>query len=182
MPPNLSNDHFSKLELQSVFHFFIVWQTLTLLASLVNDSLKNYSLFQRSKKFYNKLENKSSVKTIFLKILTLPQRAPPTLYLARARYKKFGSFKNLVFASQFSQPQICIRKYFFQNLASASKLSSLIFVKKRCLAHAKHLRLVGLSGLEPPTPTLSGWCSNRLSYKPSLFSLTETELNCLSPP
>ena len=27
-------------------------------------------------------------------------------------------------------------------------------------------RLVGLSGLEPPTPTLSGWCSNLLSYNP----------------
>lgn len=26
--------------------------------------------------------------------------------------------------------------------------------------------LVGVSGLEPPTPTLSGWCSNRLSYTP----------------
>ena len=28
------------------------------------------------------------------------------------------------------------------------------------------LCLVGLSGLEPPTPTLSGWCSNLLSYSP----------------
>ena len=26
--------------------------------------------------------------------------------------------------------------------------------------------LVGTSGLEPPTPTLSGWCSNHLSYVP----------------
>ncbi len=26
--------------------------------------------------------------------------------------------------------------------------------------------MVGLSGLEPPTPTLSGWCSNQLSYNP----------------
>ena len=26
--------------------------------------------------------------------------------------------------------------------------------------------LVGASGLEPPTPTLSGWCSNLLSYAP----------------
>ena len=26
--------------------------------------------------------------------------------------------------------------------------------------------LVGVSGLEPPTPTLSGWCSNQLSYNP----------------
>ena len=29
-------------------------------------------------------------------------------------------------------------------------------------------RLVGLSGLEPPTSRLSGECSNRLSYKPIL--------------
>ena len=28
--------------------------------------------------------------------------------------------------------------------------------------------LVGMSGLEPPTPTLSGWCSNLLSYTPML--------------
>ena len=26
--------------------------------------------------------------------------------------------------------------------------------------------MVGASGLEPPTPTLSGWCSNLLSYAP----------------
>jgi len=26
--------------------------------------------------------------------------------------------------------------------------------------------VVGMSGLEPPTPTLSGWCSNQLSYIP----------------
>ena len=30
--------------------------------------------------------------------------------------------------------------------------------------------LVGMSGLEPPTPTLSGWCSNLLSYIPLLFN------------
>ena len=38
--------------------------------------------------------------------------------------------------------------------------------KKKRLAVAKHLLVVGMSGLEPPTPTLSGWCSNRLSYIP----------------
>ena len=26
--------------------------------------------------------------------------------------------------------------------------------------------MVEMSGLEPPTPTLSGWCSNQLSYSP----------------
>ena len=29
-----------------------------------------------------------------------------------------------------------------------------------------------MSGLEPPTPTLSGWCSNRLSYISIWFVLT----------
>ncbi len=36
--------------------------------------------------------------------------------------------------------------------------------------------LVGMSGLEPPTPTLSGWCSNQLSYIPlykqNIFGIT----------
>ena len=30
---------------------------------------------------------------------------------------------------------------------------------------------MGLSGLEPPTPALSGQCSNQLSYKPVFFQL-----------
>ena len=38
------------------------------------------------------------------------------------------------------------------------------------------LKLVGLSGLEPPTPTLSGWCSNLLSYIP-LF-VVNTKVLC----
>ena len=32
----------------------------------------------------------------------------------------------------------------------------------------RHCRLVGSSGLEPPTSRLSGGCSNQLSYKPML--------------
>ena len=28
------------------------------------------------------------------------------------------------------------------------------------------MTMVGMGGLEPLTPTLSGWCSNRLSYIP----------------
>ena len=35
--------------------------------------------------------------------------------------------------------------------------------------HSTSVCLVGLSGLEPPTPTLSGWCSNLLSYNPILW-------------
>ena len=40
--------------------------------------------------------------------------------------------------------------------------------KKKRADTSTLLPLVGLSGLEPPTPTLSGWCSNRLSYNPIL--------------
>ena len=36
----------------------------------------------------------------------------------------------------------------------------------------RRVLLVVVSGLEPPTPTLSGWCSNRLSYT--------TILNCFA--
>ncbi len=28
-------------------------------------------------------------------------------------------------------------------------------------------KLVGTSGFEPPTPTMSRWCSNQLSYVPA---------------
>ena len=28
--------------------------------------------------------------------------------------------------------------------------------------------MVGASGLEPPTPTMSRWCSNQLSYAPEV--------------
>ena len=36
--------------------------------------------------------------------------------------------------------------------------------------------VVGVSGLEPPTPTLSGWCSNRLSYTPILNCFVDPTL------
>lgn len=40
--------------------------------------------------------------------------------------------------------------------------------KKESIAQAMLCRiLVGASGLEPPTPTMSRWCSNQLSYAPS---------------
>ena len=43
--------------------------------------------------------------------------------------------------------------------------------------------LVEMSGLEPPTPTLSGWCSNRLSYNPILsFSRDEWSRTTVSKP
>jgi hypothetical protein len=34
--------------------------------------------------------------------------------------------------------------------------------------------LVGTSGLEPPTPTMSRWCSNQLSYAPEVFTSSRT--------
>ena len=43
---------------------------------------------------------------------------------------------------------------------------------KKTKKSLRRVILVGLSGLEPPTPTLSGWCSNRLSYKPSNIQIT----------
>ena len=45
-----------------------------------------------------------------------------------------------------------------------NKFSSLDINKKYLTS--SDIGLVGLSGLEPPPPTLSGWCSNRLSYNP----------------
>ena len=56
---------------------------------------------------------------------------------------------------------------FLQN--SFAKICNSFREKEKHLAFAKCLLLVGMSGLEPPTPTLSGWCSNLLSYIP-LFS------------
>ena len=41
------------------------------------------------------------------------------------------------------------------------KLSEPIFPLLWC---SDSYTLVEMSGLEPPTPTLSGWCSNQLSY------------------
>ena len=41
--------------------------------------------------------------------------------------------------------------------------------KRATKKHSVSVCLVGLSGLEPPTPTLSGWCSNLLSYNPILW-------------
>ena len=43
--------------------------------------------------------------------------------------------------------------------------------------HCALFIIVGSGGLEPPTPTLSVWCSNQLSYEPNLSSVAES--NCL---
>ena len=39
-----------------------------------------------------------------------------------------------------------------------------VFYQTKNLVHLNEVYLVEASGLEPPTPTLSGWCSNLLSY------------------
>ena len=67
-------------------------------------------------------------------------------------------------------------------------LYSVFKVLFNCLAFA---RLVGLSGLEPPTSRLSGVRSNRLSYKPifpavlstqpSFFPFGMVEINGIEP-
>src|SRR5690554_564263 len=43
-------------------------------------------------------------------------------------------------------------------------------------ARAMRVCLVGTSGFEPPTPTMSRWCSNQLSYVPAM------EANYTHPP
>ena len=40
-------------------------------------------------------------------------------------------------------------------------------LNKKMMPDKSDIIVVGMSGLEPPTPTLSGWCSNLLSYTPS---------------
>ena len=50
-------------------------------------------------------------------------------------------------------------------LKSKHKVGELI---KKTWLNCQVINLVVASGLEPPTPTLSGWCSNRLSYNPIL--------------
>ena len=48
----------------------------------------------------------------------------------------------------------------------APKANTIKSTKRVTKKHSVSVCLVGLSGLEPPTPTLSGWCSNLLSYNP----------------
>ncbi len=49
-------------------------------------------------------------------------------------------------------------------------------LQRRCSPAELHpqdlLGLVGLTGFEPVTPVLSGLCSNQLSYKPRVQTLT----------
>ena len=67
----------------------------------------------------------------------------------------------------------CRTTYF----ATLKSLRSCISVKiKKEWVFSTHSYLVGMSGLEPPTPTLSGWCSNRLSYIPIMWTMSHIKL------
>lgn len=58
-------------------------------------------------------------------------------------------------------------------LRARQALSQLSYSPIRCVilcAKSSKGRLVGLSGLEPPTSRLSGERSNHLSYRPSIVS------------
>lgn len=37
------------------------------------------------------------------------------------------------------------------------------------------MKMVGASGFEPPTPTMSRWCSNQLSYAPPERGVQDTK-------
>ena len=50
----------------------------------------------------------------------------------------------------------------------------MVFYQTKNLVHLNEVYLVEASGLEPPTPTLSGWCSNLLSYASIWLSVRTT--------
>ena len=88
------------------------------------------------------------------------------LISCKARCKVLGGYNKLWLSSLIStNSQVCKQTIFLiSRFIYESILSILPNQKKKCLAFAKHLLMVEMSGLEPPTPTLSGWCSNLLSY------------------
>ena len=66
---------------------------------------------------------------------------------------------------------LLIQRITFNHIALSAILYSVFKVQSCAFQHflcVEMSRLVGLSGLEPPTSRLSGECSNRLSYKPIL--------------
>ena len=74
------------------------------------------------------------------------------------RWTCFSSAHVLSSTLRFSKR---IRLELNQNTRSSSSVPKRLFYFS--------LKLVGLGGLEPPTPRLSSVCSNQLSYRPSIF-------------
>ena len=107
--------------------------------------------------------SKFRVKFLILKhinLLRLKFVANPFLYFRYAQYKVWGITQTVALGTHCVQEQICFRKvfFFFQNLAYKNKFLVLAFIKRKSVWITKHLFLVGMSGLEPPTPTLSEKC------------------------
>lgn len=84
-----------------------------------------------------------------------------TLYLAYARYKGRGLFKMWIL-ELIHHSQVCYCKLFFSKILLAKINFDARFCKKKCLAVAKHLLVVGMSGLEPLAVFLYSTC---VSYK-----------------
>ena len=87
----------------------------------------------------------------------------------------------------FGNSQLSVTKQLVETYRSFSRPSSPIEAKAftiriNIFSHAqisKNLR-VGRTGLEPVTPRLSSVCSNQLSYRPNIDSLSFRKTNCAS--
>ena len=97
--------------------------------------------------------------------MNIPHRLPPRSYLSVFPNSQTTSFANLFY--------FCVVK---GGLAADTPFESddnqfcqllMTLQGHRCIGRRSY-RLVGSSGLEPPTSRLSGGCSNQLSYKPML--------------
>ena len=69
----------------------------------------------------------------------------------------------------------------FTILNYSSSLSNSLLCSCQCAVFFRLDRVVGSSGLEPPTSRLSGVCSNQLSYEPIVVEIKRVELltSCL---
>ena len=97
--------------------------------------------------------------------MNIPHCLPPRSYLSVFPNSQTTSFANLFY--------FCVVK---GGLAADTPFESddnqfcqplMTLQSHRCIGR-RFYRLVGSSGLEPPTSRLSGGCSNQLSYKPML--------------
>ena len=86
-----------------------------------------------------------------------------TLY-SLMRYKVTGDYTNYG-SRNHSTKQSLLSQSCFLFIFSFLKMNFQHSIQTKKLGKAKFV-LVGMNGLEPSTPTLSGWCSNQLSYIP----------------